>query len=120
MPKPAQLRTCSTHYPPLPGQDHFPLRVGDPCVREVAARHDDSLKEPLQIEEGGLIGDLQHQRCHAIAGSNLGPAEEANRMPIEMVRARLLDEAPPRRFEAKWRFYGDPERGSTTSDAPAR
>ena len=29
-------------------------------------------------------------------------------MPIEMVRARLLGEAPGPDFEASWRFYGDP------------
>lgn len=30
------------------------------------------------------------------------------RIPIEMVRARLLDEELPRDFESQWRFYGDP------------
>ncbi len=29
-------------------------------------------------------------------------------MPIEMVRARLLSEPPPRDFAPGWRFYGDP------------
>jgi len=33
------------------------------------------------------------------------------RMPIEMVRARLLGQAPPEDFEPRWRFYGDPLEG---------
>ena len=37
------------------------------------------------------------------------------RMPIEMVRARLLGEAPPKDFESVWRFQGDPLRRNTTS-----
>ncbi|MDX1740612.1 MAG: DUF885 family protein, partial [Rhodothermales bacterium] len=31
-------------------------------------------------------------------------------MPIEMVRARLLDQPPTRDFVSAWRFYGKPER----------
>ena len=40
------------------------------------------------------------------------------RMPVEMVRARLLGEAPARDFESTWRFEGDPLR-RTTSEEPA-
>ncbi len=40
------------------------------------------------------------------------------RMPVEMVRARLLGEAPPKDFESAWRFQGDPLR-RTTSEEPA-
>ena len=39
------------------------------------------------------------------------------RMPVEMVRARLLGEAPPKDFESVWRFLGDPLR-RTTSEEP--
>ena len=39
------------------------------------------------------------------------------RMPVEMVRARLLGEAPPKDFESEWRFQGDPLR-RTTSEEP--
>ncbi|WP_419943185.1 DUF885 family protein [Candidatus Palauibacter sp.] len=38
------------------------------------------------------------------------------RMPVEMVRARLLGEAPPKDFESEWRFQGDPLRRNTTSE----
>lgn len=38
------------------------------------------------------------------------------RMPVEMVRARLLGEAPPRDFESAWRFDDDPSRRNTTSE----
>ena len=38
------------------------------------------------------------------------------RMPVEMVRARLLGEAPPKDFESVWRFQGDPLRRNTTSE----
>ncbi len=42
---------------------------------------------------------------------------QGGRMPIEMVRARLLGEGPPADFTAQWRFYGNPlERRTTTSD----
>ena len=40
------------------------------------------------------------------------------RMPVEMVRARLLLEAPPKDFESSWRFQGDPLR-RTTSEEPS-
>ncbi len=40
------------------------------------------------------------------------------RMPVEMVRARLLGEAPPKDFESTWRFQGDPLR-RTTSEEPS-
>ena len=40
------------------------------------------------------------------------------RMPVEMVRARLLGEAPPRDFESAWRFDDDPPRRNTTSEEP--
>ena len=33
---------------------------------------------------------------------------KGGRMPIEMLRARLLGEVPARDFTAEWRFYGDP------------
>ncbi len=38
------------------------------------------------------------------------------RMPIEMVRARLLGEAPPKDFESAWRFQGDPLRRTTSQE----
>ena len=38
------------------------------------------------------------------------------RMPIEMVRARLLQEAPPKEFESVWRFQGDPLRRTTSEE----
>ena len=43
---------------------------------------------------------------------------KGGRMPVEMVRARLLGEAPARDFESAWRFQGDPLR-RTTSEEPA-
>ena len=42
---------------------------------------------------------------------------KGGRMPVEMVRARLLGEAPPTDFESEWRFQGDPLR-RTTSEEP--
>ena len=43
---------------------------------------------------------------------------KGGRMPVEMVRARLLGEAPPKDFESTWRFQGDPLR-RTTSEEPS-
>ena len=61
---------------------------------------------------GGLqIRALQEQ---LVGGGEMTEREfhdtilKGGRMPIEMVRARLLGEAPPRDFRAEWRFYGDP------------
>ena len=61
---------------------------------------------------GGLqIRALQEQ---LVGGGQMTEREfhdtilQGGRMPIEMVRARLLGEAPPRDFRAAWRFYGDP------------
>ena len=33
---------------------------------------------------------------------------QGGRMPVEMVRARLLKQALPRDHAPRWRFYGDP------------
>ncbi len=59
---------------------------------------------------GGLqIRTLQEQ---LVGGGQMTEREfhdtilRGGRMPIEMVRARLLGEAPPRDFRAAWRFYG--------------
>ena len=41
------------------------------------------------------------------------------RMPVEMVRARLLGEAPARDFESAWRFQADPMRRTTSEEASA-
>ena len=61
---------------------------------------------------GGLqIRALQEQ---LVGGGEMTEREfhdailKGGRMPIEMVRTRLLGEAPPRDFRAGWRFYGDP------------
>ena len=42
------------------------------------------------------------------------------RMPVEMVRARLLGEAPPEDFESEWRFQGDPLRRTTSEEPPSQ
>lgn len=44
---------------------------------------------------------------------------KGGRMPVEMVRARLLGEAPPKDFESAWRFQGEPLRRTTSEEASA-
>ncbi|MYE35867.1 MAG: DUF885 domain-containing protein [Gemmatimonadales bacterium] len=44
---------------------------------------------------------------------------KGGRMPVEMVRARLLGEAPAKDFESAWRFQGDPLRRTTSEEASA-
>ena len=44
---------------------------------------------------------------------------KGGRMPVEMVRARLLGEAPPKDFESEWRFEGDPLRRTTSEESSA-
>jgi len=63
-----------------------------------------------------MIGGLQIRALHEeLVGAGAMTDREfhdailqGGRMPIEMVRARLLAEPPTRDFEASWRFYGDP------------
>ncbi len=63
-----------------------------------------------------MLGGLQIRALHAeVVGSGRMSDREfhdailqGGRMPIEMVRARLLGEPPARDFTASWRFYGDP------------
>lgn len=63
-----------------------------------------------------MIGGLQIRALHEelVGSGRMTDREfhdailEGGRMPIEMVRARLLGEPPERDFEAAWRFYGDP------------
>ncbi len=72
-----------------------------------------------------MIGGLQFRALHE---QLVQPGEMTNRafhdailrggrMPVEMVRARLLGEAPAKDFESAWRFQGDPLR-RTTSEEP--
>ncbi len=71
-----------------------------------------------------MIGGLQIRALHEelVQSGRMTDREfhdailRGGRMPIEMVRARLLNEAPARNFTATWRFYGDPARPNTTSD----
>ena len=62
-----------------------------------------------------MLGGLQIRALHK---ELVGSGRMSNRafhdailqggtMPIEMVRARLLSTAPPRDFQANWRFYGN-------------
>ena len=63
-----------------------------------------------------MLGGLQIRSLHEqlVVGGRMSEREfhdailQGGTMPIEMVRARLLREAPRRGFEAGWRFYGDP------------
>ena len=63
-----------------------------------------------------MLGGLQIRALHEqlVGGGRMSEREfhdailRGGTMPIEMVRARLLGEAPGRDFRAGWRFYGDP------------
>ena len=63
-----------------------------------------------------MLGGLQIRSLHRelVGGGRMTDREfhdtilQGGSMPIEMVRARLLGEAPRRDFRASWRFYGDP------------
>lgn len=63
-----------------------------------------------------MLGGLQIRALHEqlVSSGTMTNREfhdailQGGRMPIEMVRARLLAEAPPIDFESVWRFYGDP------------
>ena len=63
-----------------------------------------------------MLGGLQIRALHEqlVVGGEMSERDfhdailKGGRMPIEMVRARLLGEVPARNFRAAWRFYGDP------------
>ena len=63
-----------------------------------------------------MLGGLQIRALHEqlVVGGEMTERDfhdtilKGGRMPIEMVRARLLGEVPARDFRAAWRFYGDP------------
>ena len=63
-----------------------------------------------------MLGGLQVRslREELVGGGRMTDREfhdtilQGGSMPIEMVRARLLGEAPGRDVRASWRFYGDP------------
>jgi uncharacterized protein (DUF885 family) len=63
-----------------------------------------------------MIGGLQIRALHEdlVSSGRMTNREfhdailKGGRMPIEMVRARLEVEPPPRDFTPSWRFYGDP------------
>ena len=63
-----------------------------------------------------MLGGLQIRSLHEelVGGGRMTDREfhdtilQGGSMPIEMVRSRLLGEAPGRDFRASWRFYGDP------------
>jgi hypothetical protein len=70
-----------------------------------------------------MLGGLQIRSLHEqLVGSGEMTDREfhdriltGGRMPIEMVRARLLDQPPARDFQASWRFYGDPLEGTAST-----
>ena len=72
-----------------------------------------------------MLGGLQIRSLHEqlVVGGRMTEREfhdailQGGTMPVEMVRARLLGEAPGRGFETSWRFYGDPLAGG---EAPGR
>lgn len=63
-----------------------------------------------------MLGGLQFQALHRdlVAGGKMSEREFHDRilqggsMPVEMVRAMLLDQPPPAQFESSWRFYDLP------------
>lgn len=68
-------------------------------------------------QAGYLLGGLQFRQLHReLVGSGEMTNREfhdhilkSGRMPIEMVRASLTGDAPPKDFTATWRFYAPPE-----------
>jgi hypothetical protein len=64
-------------------------------------------------QAGYLLGGIQLRQLHRemVESGRMTNREfhdhilKSGRMPIEMVRASVMGEAPPRDFEARWRFY---------------
>ena len=92
-------------------------RVGhEPANAEAEVRRSFNGTYPPLYQAAYMLGGLQIQALHEqlVAGGRMSEREfhdailRGGTMPIEMVRARLLGEAPGRDFRSSWRFYGDP------------
>jgi hypothetical protein len=66
-----------------------------------------------------MIGGLQFRALHAelVDSGKMTSRQfhdailQGGRMPVEMVRARLIDQPLEADFATQWRFAGDPEQG---------
>ena len=92
-------------------------RVGhEPANATAEVRRSFNGSYPPLYQAAYMLGGLQIRSLHEqlVGGGRMSEREfhdailEGGTMPIEMVRARLLGEAPGRGFRAGWRFYGDP------------
>jgi uncharacterized protein (DUF885 family) len=71
---------------------------------------------PPVYQAAYMLGALQFRALHTelVASGRMTDREfhdailQGGRMPVEMVRARLLKQSLPRDFTTRWRFYGDP------------
>ena len=95
-------------------------RVGhEPANATAEVRRSFNGTYPPLYQAAYMLGGLQIRSLHEqlVAGGRMTEREfhdailQGGTMPIEMVRARLLGEAPGRDFAAGWRFYGDPVGG---------
>ena len=92
-------------------------RVGhEPANAEAEVRRSFNGTYPPLYQAAYMLGGLQIRSLHEqlVVGGRMSEREfhdailRGGTMPIEMVRARLLGEAPGRDFRSSWRFYGDP------------
>ena len=89
-------------------------RVGhEPAAAEAEVRRSFIGTYSPLYQAGYLLGGLQIRELHRdlVESGEMTNREfhdhilRAGRMPIEMVRASVTGEAPPRDFEAQWRFH---------------
>ena len=79
---------------------------------------------PPVYQAAYMLGALQFRALHTelVKGGKMTDRQfhdailQGGRMPVEMVRARLMQQALPRDYTPSWRFYGDPLRKTTSNE----
>ena len=102
-------------WTPQQAVDFLVERVGHERANAEAEVRRSAQVEPL-YQIAYLIGGLQFRALNRelVESGRMSLREyhdtvlQGGRMPVEMVRARLIDQPLTRDFRTQWRFYGDP------------
>ena len=102
-------------WSPQEAVDFLVDRVGHERANAEAEVRRTTIDAPL-YQIAYMIGALQFRalREELVDGGDMSAREfhdaimQGGRMPVEMVRARLIGQALAPDFESEWRFYGDP------------
>lgn len=102
-------------WSPQQAVDFLVERVGHERANAEAEVRRSALAEPL-YQTAYLTGGLQFRALYEelVTSGDMSAREfhdavmQGGRMPVELVRARLTDQALTPDYQSQWRFYGDP------------